>query len=332
MATTLPRQVIEAMAERPMRMHHALWHISRNGWATFSSAQQAVFRAHGWEPPRPARKADGQPEFDNASGEDFLFMHRQMIAEVNEILAGVGDPQHPRVEGWPSIPAPGDADFPVPPAFAIPGSADLTASIQNAKTEQTFNRLHDLEQQFTDPTILQTLTLGRLGAGIEFTVHNTMHLRWSGEMPEYRLGGDPFNVDAHFDEPSYNWLADFYSSHVNPIFWKLHGWVDARIDDWMRANQRTGPVPWTVTPWVGPMPPGHEHHTMARHTLRAPADKTEADALRGQIDDLEAMIDDAKATGTREPTPFVTIDWSPRDSCLPATTRPPRSGSPASSG
>jgi hypothetical protein len=175
-------------------------------------------------------------------------------------------------------------------------------------------RLASLQQQFTDPTILQRLTLGRLGASIEFTVHNTMHLRWSEEMPQYRLGGDPFNVDPHFDEPSYNWLADFYSSHVNPIFWKLHGWVDARIDDWTRANQRTGPVPWTVTPWVGPMPPGHEHHTMARHALRAPVDKTEADALRGQLDDLEAMINDAKATGTREPTPFVTIDWSPRDS------------------
>jgi hypothetical protein len=53
---------------------------------------------------------------------------------------------------------------------------------------------------------------------------------------------------------------------------------------------------------------------MARHTLRAPVDKAEADALRGQIDDLEAMIDDAKATGTREPIPFGAIDWSPRDS------------------
>jgi hypothetical protein len=53
---------------------------------------------------------------------------------------------------------------------------------------------------------------------------------------------------------------------------------------------------------------------MARHALRAPVDKTEADALRGQIDDLEAMINDARAAGTREPTPFVTIDWSPRDS------------------
>jgi hypothetical protein len=64
----------------------------------------------------------------------------------------------------------------------------------------------------------------------------------------WTAGGDPFDVDPRFDDPAYDWLADFYSSHVNPIFWKLHGWVDARIDDWMKANDKTGPVPWSFDP------------------------------------------------------------------------------------
>jgi hypothetical protein len=60
-------------------------------------------------------------------------------------------------------------------------------------------------------------------------------------------------VDTKWDDPSYNWLGDTYSSHVNPTFWKLHGWVDRCIDGWMAANNLNDAVPWKGT-WAGPMP------------------------------------------------------------------------------
>ncbi|WP_157744584.1 Tat pathway signal protein [Micromonospora viridifaciens] len=306
----MPEQVIEAMAKRPMRMHHALWHISRQGWSSFPEATRAVFREHGWEPPRPALTINNQIECDNAAGEDFLFMHRQMIGEVNKILAELGDPRNPRVQGWQSIPTPSDAEYPVPAPF-VTGDAGLDNAIASAKTEEAFTRIRQWEDQFTDTAVLRRMTLGQLGAAIEFTIHNRMHLRWAARQPEYRVSTDPFNVNPKWDKPSYDFLADFYSSHVNPIFWKLHGWVDARIDDWMEANQHNGPVPWTVTPWVGPMTSGHEHHHIARHALRTPGDEGEAEALSRQVDALEATINDVKATGTPEPTPFlVDVDWS----------------------
>ena len=40
--------------------------------------------------------------------------------------------------------------------------------------------------------------------------------------------------------PSYDYLADTYASHVNHIFWKLHGWIDERIRDWIKTHEITG--------------------------------------------------------------------------------------------
>src|SRR3712207_5921244 len=52
----------------------------------------------------------------------------------------------------------------------------------------------------------------------------------------------------------HDYLGDFHSSHVNPIFWKLHGWIDDRIEGWFRAHNAVRPgaikrttirgVPW----------------------------------------------------------------------------------------
>ncbi|MBB6553605.1 Tat pathway signal protein [Nonomuraea rubra] len=296
---TLPRQVIEAMADRAVRLHHAVWHASRDTWQRLNEAQRKVYRDHGWEPPRPSLTRDQQVEFDNGSGEDFLYMHREMIRTVNGILVGSGD----RVVGWPSIPAAGDAEFPVPPPFTVPGSEETTRQIEQAKSAATLERLGEREAQVRDPAVLRGITLGRLGAFIEFRIHNTLHLRWAAELPRYRPSGSAFDVDPQWDVPGYDWLADTYSSHVNPIFWKLHGWVDARIDDWMRANELTGPVPWSFDPpWMGPG--HHHHHTVAELALR---DRSGA-GLRSHVRDLEDTVRALRENAVPEPAPFLVQD------------------------
>ena len=156
------------------------------------------------------------------------------------------------------------------------------------------------DQQYKDPTYLATLTLGELGALLEFSVHNDMHLRWSAlprdpdtnaALPQGRPD-DP-QVSPKWDSPRYDTLLEFYSSHVHPVFWRLHGWIDDRIDDWYEAHERVHPgevvrrrdgdVAWfapgrwvqVADPWVwpaqstgshpgGPADPGpptrHERH------------------------------------------------------------------------
>lgn len=252
---TLPRQVINEMAQRRQRFHHYLWHRVRKSWSRLGESERQAIRDinPGWVPPRASLDAAGRPLRDNDSGEDFLFMHRQMLALVNDILARVNSPDYPRVEGWPRVPPPGDADYPVP-EFPDLGLEEIKS------TDYFYQTMLPQERQYTDPDYLRSVTLGQLGSDIESTIHNDMHMRWAAHSP---VGYRPSTIiiqtiDRRWDSPAYDYLGDTYSSHVNPIFWKLHGWVDDRIEDWKRAHGVTGEIDWTGT-WIGPSAQ-HEHH------------------------------------------------------------------------
>lgn len=258
MVPKLPAQVVTMMASREMRMHHYLWHQVRNGFLFFDQGTQKAIRDMGWEPPRPAQRprADGSVEtiLDNDSGEDFLYMHRQMIASVNAVLDTAKDPQYPKVQGWTAIPRPGDGDYPVPPAYAS-GDDSLDSYLRNVKSDDAFSsQFVEWESDYTNPDNLASMTLAELGSRLEFTVHNQMHMRWSSPpVPGVRPDVDadkPGTIDASWDDAQYDWLGDTYSSHVNPVFWKLHGWVDDRIEDWKRANHIGGDIAWKGT-WTG---------------------------------------------------------------------------------
>jgi hypothetical protein len=67
---------------------------------------------------------------------------------------------------------------------------------------------------------------------------------------------------------------------VNNVFWKLHGWVDERIDRWAEANN-VDEIEWTGT-WEGP----HEH-IHPPHETRITVDE-EADAAR--LADMEDAV------------------------------------------
>jgi hypothetical protein len=257
-AASLPLEVRQLQAQRAHRMHHFLWHQVRNSWMQYPPEIRQKLSDLGWEPPRPAREKDGRLLLDNFSGEDFLFMHRQMIAHVNARLAQIGDPAYPGVEGWPSIPGPSDADYPVPPAWTDPENQAFTEFIRAVKSDEFYlNNFAVWEPFYRNEVILRRLSLGQLGAMLEFTVHNYMHMRWAaqpiGDRPD-PPPDRPETIPTEWDRVEYEYLGDTYSSHVNSIFWKLHGWIDDRIDDWARANG-IDEINWVGT-WVGVMPAG----------------------------------------------------------------------------
>jgi hypothetical protein len=141
-----------------------------------------------------------------------------------------------------------------------------------------------LADRFTDPSYLRSVTLGQLGSDLEFDIHNDLHMRWAGPSAVGFRPRTPVTeeIDPRWDDPAYDYLGDTYASHVNPIFWKLHGWVDNRIEDWRLANG-IEEIQWTGT-WEGAA--AHDHHGLSRGAVgRAP----DAEAL----DEVVRILADA---------------------------------------
>lgn len=263
MSVVLPREVTERMASREHRHHHWLWHEVRNSWLSYPEDVRQQIRALGWEPPRPALDENRRPILDNASGEDFLYMHKQMLIDVSRMLTRLNDPAYPGVLVWRKVPPPGDPLFPVPPPWFDPERGDevdrrsFFEMIKRLKSDIFYEkRMVSWQRLFTDPGWLRDVTLGELGALVEQTIHAAMHNRWSASPAGFRPDPGPaqgHTIDPIWDDPRYNFLGDTYSSHVNPVFWSLHAWVDDRIEDWKAANGVFGNGFWKGT-WVGKMP------------------------------------------------------------------------------
>ncbi len=238
---TLPVGLITELAQRRWRLHFYIWHKLRHSWLRLTEKERRAVEeiAPFWVPPRPALDSRGRPLPDNDSGEDFLYMNRWMLA----LAEGHGPA---RIDSWRRVPPPDDPDYPVP---NFPDSG-----LEGLKSEDYYERhLAPWERQYKDEDYLRAVTLGRLGSEIEFTISNDMHLRWAAPSP---VGYRPTTVvardiDRHWDAPAYDYLGDIYASHVNPLFWKLRGWVDDRVDDWKRAHGVVGDIEWEAM-WIGP--------------------------------------------------------------------------------
>jgi hypothetical protein len=259
--SSLPKVVIDNFSSRSHRQHHLLFHSLRNNWNRISEELRQRLRNMGWEPPRPSIGPDGRVMTNNDSGEDFLYMHRKMIEEINDILSKGNYTYGKRIIGWSRIPSPDDNNYPVPPAYAGRNQEETDALARLKSDDYYYNTLSQRENELYNPDFLRNMTLGQLGAHIEYEVHNALHARWSSPLPAYRPEPEPFfdvdQISTQWDDPSYDWLNDFYASQINTVFWKLHGWVDDRINDWQRAND-IQVIQWKGT-WTGP--PGHTGHS-----------------------------------------------------------------------
>jgi hypothetical protein len=325
----LPAPVRDMLASRHHRLHHLVWHSTRNLWlnpAAVTEDNAKRITELGWAPPRPAVNRFVAPLVNNGSGQDFLFMHRQMLAEVNTgVKAAGGTP----IASWKTIPAPGPVasepqyDIPhptLPPAgnpdgYSVPPpwySEDEVTNqrLRTLKSDDFFwSRMRWWDRQFKDASYLSTLTLEQLGALIEWSVHNDMHMRWAS-IPRSEEGlptvaRPDWDIRANlWDRPQYDHLGEQYSSHVNPVFWRLHGWVDDRIEDWFAAHEQSHKgeieridlhaVSWfkgrwvmSIDPWTGPAMDMvmNGHHDMGRGAAMDPV-ASDDDSIRK----MEAVI------------------------------------------
>lgn len=282
----LPKEVIEMMSSKHVRLHHFLWHQTRNSWKKYPDEIKNKLTKLGWCPPRPFRESDDEVIFGNNAGEDFLFMHRQMIKKVNNKIQEVTGDKYAKIRGWIQLPDANSTDYPVPPAYEHKTLPFLNQVVKETKTDEYFeSKMKYWERTLKDPIFLKDISLGDYGALIESTIHDSMHMRWSEKQLEYRPDdfcnpstdpNDMCKIDEKWNDISYDFLADEYGAHVNPVFWKIHGWVDDRISDWLFANKinvgfHTVMVePNWVGQWVGPMNMAGKmdhNHEMAEHKM-----------------------------------------------------------------
>ena len=254
------RAVRPMLSSRYHRLQHCLFHYVRNNWPRLTDAQRQAITALDWDTPRASMEG---AEWDrtlpyrnffwaaeNGSGEDFLYYHRWMIAMVDQALATAGAGPLEPWSGTDAIPPPGGgcADEQIPeftPVFANPTDplrpvnvGWLQARVREMKAPPFFwDRMNWWGQEYRDRAALRTLTLGELGSRLESGVHNQMHIRWSA----YPTNGmtlirDEADFRPVWDDPGYDTLFDEYSSHIGPIFFRLHKWIDNRIEDWAEAH------------------------------------------------------------------------------------------------
>lgn len=272
------------------RLFHQLWHASRDKWHKLAPKQQEALRGIGWQPgPRDhERDARGPRKDRNGSGEDFFFMHRHMLGTARSMQ---------ELPSWQRFPLPqpelardragfvryfdnqdGNA---LPPTWLAQGDDEYSQWVKDIKSAEVYHANFELwESRYSDPEYLSRMTLGQFGSEVELGLHDWLHMRWAS-VPRDPVNGAPVpfartpnDFAPRWYGPSNDFLGDPFSSHVNPVFWRFHGWIDDRIEDWYRAHERFHPgqvlrrevngVAWfapgrwveVADPWLGPITHG----------------------------------------------------------------------------
>ncbi|MGY1448910.1 pyoverdine maturation tyrosinase PvdP [Pseudomonas chlororaphis] len=268
------------------RLFHQLWHASRDKWHTLSEEKRDALRGIGWQPgPRgQERDARGKRKDRNGSGIDFFFMHRHMLGTARSMQD---------LPSWLNFPTPqpelerdrqgfaryfdNHDGFALPPTWLASDDADYTQWVSDIKTAETYHSNFQVwESRYRDPRYLSTLTLGQFGSEVELGLHDWLHMRWASVPRDPSNGApvpfarDPADFSARWYAAENDFLGDPFSSHVSPVFWHFHGWIDDRVEDWFRAHERFHPgevsrlevngVPWFAPgrwvevddPWLGP--------------------------------------------------------------------------------
>lgn len=224
------------MATQNHRFSHIMWHGFQNAYHALTADQKSLLLQidSRFKPRAPYRDANGATitlAKDNSGGEDFLFMHRQMVMQTRSMyyMANL-----PCLASWKTTPPANDSVWPVPPGN------------NSTKSASTYQHMKNLEKKFfRNRAWLKRRSLSQVGYALSFSIHGIFHFRFNDQNKERSFGTRPAltldNLDtfAKWDSPNYDLLWDTYSSAVNPHFWKLHGFVDETINEWLIANGKT---------------------------------------------------------------------------------------------
>lgn len=231
------------LASESHRDWHFNWHWIRWKWAApeTTDSQRRKWIAEGWVKDQDSMKAHQlETVQDNVSGEDFFFMHREMIKMVQAKLVMSN---LPCISGWQTLPDQVDESV-------------YRVRDTGPKAQKKLLMLKDVERELRDPARLRQLSLAEFGRIVEKRLHGDLHQLWDN--------GDPCADQADKNQERCDGLLESRSGQVNPHFWKLHGLIDNMLEDWLKAHDkneiavdcegRPKCYQWKGT-WLGKRPP-----------------------------------------------------------------------------
>jgi hypothetical protein len=71
------------LASKSHRLKHPVWHTARREWNDLQEESKKKIHNLGWGVDRPPFTKERALDHGNGAGEDFLYMHRKMIAMVH---------------------------------------------------------------------------------------------------------------------------------------------------------------------------------------------------------------------------------------------------------
>jgi hypothetical protein len=208
----MPEEIIAWMKERKWGDHHTRWHTERN-WDLQTPEDLAMSVQTGWS-------RYPMQEGEEGNGLDFLAMHRVMIRMLRTAF-----PIHSALfDGWSAPPTdPFQSDEELPNKNRAPFSPLMSTAILRLSRDQELlkfvgdDELGRYMQTSLNPTPNEPRRRSNdLTAGI----HNYLHNRWTLESSPIDLGKPEVNIS-------------------NQRFWRLHGWIDKRWDQFRSLTGKT---------------------------------------------------------------------------------------------
>jgi hypothetical protein len=193
---TMPKAIIGYENQMGWGTHHLRWHTERQ-WNLLNPSDKAWAVKQGWS---AATIQEGRP----GNGLEFLAMHRVMI--------GLLVKQYPQYKalftGWTVIPTkPNDPTAPKTSETFTPDMLNAVDKLQNHigdfATDDDFGVYLETELRPTSSNPDARSTDPSTG------IHNFIHNRFADSSSPIDLGDPSKNLG-------------------NKVFWRLHGWIDAR--------------------------------------------------------------------------------------------------------
>lgn len=211
------------LASESHRRWHYQWHRSFKEPNAPSSAEQAIWKKAGLLKAHETPEAF-QKRLADHPGESFFFMHRHMIKMLQVELTALG---LPCVSPWEQAPT-----DPQDPIWPQPRFADVVDELDLEMIEAEFRHVREWSAKFSDPKFLRGVSLNSLGIQMQSSLHIILHTVYGNRPSDLAKNcqGDEF-LSRDCDD-----MGSDASSHVNPYFWKLHGYIDSFVGKWLAAN------------------------------------------------------------------------------------------------